>query len=787
MSIVGSLLLIFIAGLSASAQEITNKVLLTDEEKNWIATHSVVNSSNNTANAPIDFVSAGAPAGLSIDYLNLIANKVGLKINYVNYATWSDSLDAAKNKELDLIHTISLNDERAKFFNFSDTYYNIPLAMYGQLGSARINSMDDLRDKRIGLIKGYIVSEAYKRKYPDLNYVDFSNELEVIRALSLNNIDIYSGEVTVADHIISQNNIINLEIVGEDFILDKNVIDLHIAVHKENPTLMNIINKGMASVTDEEFKVILDKWLKSSDDTVDGIDLTLEEQTWLAENKTIRVAVSLETSPYEFLNEKSNISGITGSFLKELSKILNVDFVWSGNTTWNDGLSKLQFGDAEIASYATVTPEREKYLTFADSYLRDQQVIFAREEQASFTGLEFMDGAVIAQTKGSAIAEFIKVDYPNIIVRTVNDNIEALKLVSIGEADAFISSIPATSAYLTSENINNVRVTGSTPYNVDNGIAVRSDLPLLFSSIQKALRQIDQNTRNGILAGVHTVPYEKQTDYGPILYVVGLATIAALLILIWNKQLMTARKEAVKAKLLAEEANEAKSKFLASMSHELRTPLNAVLGFAQMLKLNPKDAPNLNKDEYVDHILEGGNHLLKLINDVLDLSQIEARQLNLHIEGVASSDIINNILSSIVSLSNARNIMIVNNLSDDKSPKIKADETRLKQCLYNLLSNAIKYNIEGGTITIDGNETEDGFYRISITDTGLGIAKVDCADVFQMFQRLDESPHIANEGTGIGLAVTKLLMELMAGRIGFESEVNVGTTFWLEFPRYQAI
>ena len=158
------------------AQNSTGQTL-TPEEQVWITEHPVVKASNNTALAPFDFMSAGQPAGLSIDYLNLIGTKVGLKIDYVNFQTWNETLEKMKNKEIDIMHTISRNEERAKYFNFSVPYFNSLIVNFGRAGSQRLNSISDLENIRIGIIKGHIIGEVYKENYPHFDLIEFIAKL----------------------------------------------------------------------------------------------------------------------------------------------------------------------------------------------------------------------------------------------------------------------------------------------------------------------------------------------------------------------------------------------------------------------------------------------------------------------------------------------------------------------------------------------------------------------------------------------------------------------------------
>ncbi len=232
----------------------------------------------------------------------------------------------------------------------------------------------------------------------------------------------------------------------------------------------------------------------------------------------------------------------------------------------------------------------------------------------------------------------------------------------------------------------------------------------------------------------------------------------------------------------AEKANLAKSQFLASMSHELRTPLNAVLGFAQMMQFDPKNPLAPAQEEHVENILDGGRHLLELVNGILDLASIEADQLVLYPDFVNAQEIVEECITFTAPLAERRGIDIIDNFSAKPFGEVHTDRMRFKQAFLNLLSNAVKFNRDNGTVTIDGAEHEPGFLTVSVTDTGAGIPEKDQSNVFQMFHRAESDAMITQEGTGIGLFVSKLLMERMAGGIGFESREDAGSTFWLTLP-----
>jgi signal transduction histidine kinase/DNA-binding response OmpR family regulator len=280
----------------------------------------------------------------------------------------------------------------------------------------------------------------------------------------------------------------------------------------------------------------------------------------------------------------------------------------------------------------------------------------------------------------------------------------------------------------------------------------RDEVSTLIESVNEMLEQIQQ--RDGALQRAHSELEQRVRER--------------------TTQLAVANKELDLRNREVERATQMKSKFLASMSHELRTPLNAIVGFSDLLAEGTPGQLNDKQKRFVNHIKQGSTHLLQLINDILDLSKIEAGQLELRTEEFLAKDALPEVLSTIQPLAMAKNIRVEQKV--ESKSLVKADRVRFKQILYNLLSNAVKFTPKDGLVSIECVDVQD-FVRVSVADTGIGIRPEDQKLVFEEFRQIEGGADRAQEGTGLGLAITKRLVEQQGGQISVESELGKGSRF----------
>lgn len=794
--------------VSVSAQQID--ALLSEEERAWVAENPVILTANDIAYPPFDFVENGVPRGFAVDYIQMVARKVGLRVEFVNGYTWEELMTMLRNGEIDVAHSLAKTDERSEYLDFSDPYVELPAVIFGRSGEDYINELSDLENKRIAIVKDWAVSGIYREKHPQFTFVEFENAKEALIGITSNEADVFINTASITNYIINKSFIPGIEVIGRQDVMHEGETDqLTVASRKDKPYLASIIRKGMAAITDQEFGELSKKW--QAEYVVDeSIGLTIEEYRWLSENNIFKVASDPTIAPIELVNDEGKIEGISGSYLDVIASKLNVRFEWSGSNDWSEALEHMQTGKADMLSAVIATEEREEMLNFTDPYIVLSNMIFAREGGEIYNTMDGLIGRKVALVKDSAISEFVANDYPEMDIILVGSVSEAFNLVATGQADAHVGDIPISSYHIVSEGLTQLVVVGETPYKTALSFGISKDLPILNSVMQKALLSLSERERATISRDWLSLKIQEDTSNSELWRFIGvlLSIVILLVILFWNYSLRTevnrrkiveeelraSREQAQEAMFAAEQANQAKSAFLANMSHEIRTPLNAIIGFSEIMSSGIfGEIQPIRYKGYADDINKSGKHLATVVNDILDLSKIEAGKWQLNETGFKLDECVEESMNILKTSAEEKKIDLVyqkpvnaNNV-DDGAIKLYGDISAFKRALINLLSNAIKFTPMGGKVVCRVYCDENGGALIEINDNGIGIPEDRLEQVLNPFEQVHGTYELNEEGTGLGLPIVKRLVELHDGTFSLRSEVNVGTSATISIPQNRIV
>jgi len=359
---------------------------------------------------------------------------------------------------------------------------------------------------------------------------------------------------------------------------------------------------------------------------------------------------------------------------------------------------------------------------------------------------------------------------------------EGIFKLAFKNVDAFVTDIPSASFYSDSKTIQNLKVLSDVGYTYHFSIASRIDLPILHSVLQKALNSISAEQKTRIFNKWINIDYRKFYETWQF-WAICISSVLIIMVLLWIIKTWTKRAKELKiAKELADIANKSKSEFLANMSHEIRTPMNAILGFADLML---EDETNEQKKTFLKYISTSGHILLKLINDILDLAKIESGKLTISPTSCKISNVFFEIVELFQIKATAKGISIKLNIDKQLPDYILIDEVRLRQILLNIVGNAIKFTNKGKVqIEVSSQQKSTGYIllTINVIDTGIGISENEIEKIFTAFEQVKNQNYSLYGGTGLGLTITKRLVEMMDGKISVFSKLNEGSTFEIFFP-----
>ncbi|MBW1788856.1 MAG: transporter substrate-binding domain-containing protein, partial [Deltaproteobacteria bacterium] len=524
-----------------------------------------------------------------------------------------------------------------------------------------ITDLKDLAKRKVALAKGDSLVAILKKSVPDAHQILYDDYQEVLKAVAFGQVDVAVTELPLAAYQIRSLSLTNLKITAGLSNLGDRDQRYRLAVRKDWPLLISILEKAMESLTPEELKQLDDKWmaLPARVEAPVQLQLTEQERQWLEQHPVIRVAIDRNWAPVEFVDEKGIFQGISADYIESLEDLLGVKFKAAQDLSWQETMAAFKRGELDMFTSLRSTSEREKFFEFTDVYTSFPIAIFTGPEVPFIGSMKEMNGRRVGVVEGYVTQELLAANHPRIVLVATGDTVDALERLSRGELDAYVGNTLVTGYYLGKLGYTRIKVAGETPYRYNQSMGVRKDWPIFVSILNKALEAIPAAEHNAIYSRWISVRYEHGFDYSLLWKVLVPVFVIIVLFVYWNRRLSAevARRvqteEALqKANIRLKELDRLKSTFLASMSHELRTPLNSIIGFTGIMLQGMAGEINEEQRKQLTMVENSARHLLSLINDVLDISKVEAGKVELSLEEFRLDDIAGEVVETLAPAAN---------------------------------------------------------------------------------------------------------------------------------------
>ena len=740
----------------------------------------------------------GARKGYGYELLETLSGYTGWQFEYVT-CDWSDCFEKLKNGEIDIMGGISYTEDRTEEMLFSDEsmgeekYY-----LYADLSRADISASDfkTLNGKKIGVLMGTepeVMLTEWEEKYGlETEHVNISNNEDVKQKLANHEIDCF---VSLEESFWAERGISTITRVGES--------GIYYAINKNRPDIKEELDDAMRALNEAApfYTADLYKRYFSMDYTP---ILTGEEKAWLRKHGAIRMGfLASDSGVSTFDPATGEFTGVITDYIQFAADCLGnqeLEFQLVGYDSKEAELDALKSGEIDMIFHCDQNPNLAEEYHFACTNTTWTSNLMAVTNKQHFNENN-VNRIAVPQNKLS-LKKYLAFYYPQWEIVDCDTQEDAAKLVKDGQADCFVTGISSENKYSKKYSFYSVPLVNP----VRSCFAVNSGNRSLLSILNKTIKAMPVNMLAGALA-MYKSSARKVTlsdfikdNFFKVMLISSIAVAVVLLTILMllqkaRKAEAAARKAAsdtqeLNAKLQvavekAETANRAKSTFLSNMSHDIRTPMNAIIGFTTLAISNIDDKDRVK--DYLSKTLASSNHLLSLINDVLDMSRIESGKIHLEEVEVNLSDVLHDLKTIVSGQIYAKQLELYMDVMDVTDEDVYCDKTRLNQILLNLLSNAIKFTPAGGTVSVRvrqlaGKVHGCGQYEFRIKDNGIGMSQEFAQKIFEPFERERTSTVSRIQGTGLGMAITKNIVDMMGGTIEVQTAQGKGTEFTVCVP-----
>ena len=740
----------------------------------------------------------GARKGYGYELLETLSGYTGWQFEYVT-CDWSDCFEKLKNGEIDIIGGISYTEDRTQEMLFSDEPMGVEkYYLYADLARADISASDfkTLNGKKIGVLMGTepeVMLAEWEEKYGlKTEHVNISNNEDVKQKLANHEIDCF---VSLEESFWAERGISTITRVGES--------GIYYAINKNRPDIKEELDDAMRALDEAVpfYTADLYKRYFSMDYTP---ILTGEEKAWLRKHGAIRMGfLASDSGVSTFDPATGEFTGVITDYIQFAADCLGnqeLEFQLVGYDSKEAELDALKSGEIDMIFHCDQNPNLAEEYHFACTNTTWTSNLMAVTNKQHFNENN-VNRIAVPQNKIS-LKKYLAFYYPQWEIVDCDTQEDAARLVKDGQADCFVTGISSENKYSKKYSFYSVPLVNP----VRSCFAVNSGNRSLLSILNKTIKAMPVNMLAGALA-MYKSSARKVTlsdfikdNFFKVMLISSIAVAVVLLTILMllqkaRKAEAAARKAAsdtqeLNAKLQvavekAETANRAKSTFLSNMSHDIRTPMNAIIGFTTLALSNIDDTDRVK--DYLGKTLASSNHLLSLINDVLDMSRIESGKIHLEEVEVNLSDVLHDLKTIVSGQIYAKQLELYMDVMDVTDEDVYCDKTRLNQILLNLLSNAIKFTPAGGTVSVRvrqlaGKVHGCGQYEFRIKDNGIGMSQEFAQKIFEPFERERTSTVSRIQGTGLGMAITKNIVDMMGGTIEVQTAQGKGTEFTVCVP-----
>ncbi|XOZ32276.1 ATP-binding protein [Halomonadaceae bacterium KBTZ08] len=771
---------------------------LSVEQKLWLKDQERIRLGIPSGRPPLAYRNEfGRVLGTESGYARLLERKLGKRVEMVG----GNPLLLERMLAQGQIDAISMRfaNRSAGEYRFTRPYMQVRYAIYARRDNASISRLGSLEDKRVVLLDGDRYSFELLDRVPSFTPLAALTLSEAMAMLRSEEADALLVPVPVGDRYLEDNDVRAIQRVQ---VLEEEPLPLSYAVPFEEGRLRGVLDAAIDSMTTLEHRNIQGAWM--GHDVIFGeqeeeVVLTADEREWLADHPELKVAMRTGWPPVEFRggSGRGELEGVIPDLLALIEQELDYEFERVPVLPGEDVDARLGEGGVDVVPALPRTPDRQDEHLFTRSYLSLPVAIVVRDDHRFVGDLSELDGSDrVGVVQGMAAGEYLNRHHSALNVTQLASISKGLQQVANDELDVMVTHIPGVSYTISRLGLENLRITSIAPFQYDLRLAVRSEHPELVGILGKALSRIDRSALDKVYNRWIKLDVEQQTDYT----VVRRVTIIALLVLAaffyWNRklslevservrseqalrrseeELLNAKQRAEELADKAEEANRAKSEFLANMSHEIRTPMNAVIGYTELLERTITDD---RQRGYLESIKAGSRSLLTLINDILDLSRVEAGKMRLEYGPLDLGRLLDDVRHIFAIRAREKGLELAIEMDENMPPVMVLDETRLRQVLFNLVGNAIKFTDHGEVrVRVVWKESEAPELCIEVMDSGIGIPPEQQERIFEAFeQQVGQSSRLYG-GTGLGLAISRKLVEMMNGELSVRSQPGEGTTF----------